>query len=247
MALREEFERSGNWLFRWRSYLPVLLYGLVFAALSGATYPQGSWRLNEWWEAICLAVALSGVAVRATVVGFTPHGTSGRNTREGQIASSLNTTGMYALVRHPLYLGNFLIWLGIAMRPRSAWLALVVALIFCLYYERIMFAEEEYLRAKFGGEYERWAASTPAIVPWPWRWRTPSLPFSLRNVLRREYSAVLAIGVSFAMIDVVENFVVTGYPRLDVFAGAVLGVATACYVSLLTLKRHTRALRVSGR
>lgn len=29
MALKEDFESSGNWLFRWRSYLPILVIGIV--------------------------------------------------------------------------------------------------------------------------------------------------------------------------------------------------------------------------
>ncbi|MGB8874133.1 MAG: hypothetical protein WCC75_12145, partial [Desulfobaccales bacterium] len=45
--------------------------------------------------------------------GLPPRGTSGRNT-QGQVAETLNTTGIYSLVRNPLYLGNFLIWLGLS-------------------------------------------------------------------------------------------------------------------------------------
>ncbi|NLL27934.1 MAG: DUF1295 domain-containing protein [Bacteroidales bacterium] len=43
---------------------------------------------------------------------FIPKGISGKNT-EKQIADFLNTKGMYSIVRHPLYLGDFLMWLGL--------------------------------------------------------------------------------------------------------------------------------------
>ena len=56
-------------------------------------------------------------------VGFTPRGTSGRNTKEGQVAESLNTLGMYSMCRHPLYLGNLLMWLGIVMYMGHLWFA----------------------------------------------------------------------------------------------------------------------------
>jgi hypothetical protein len=72
---------------------------------------------------------------------------------------------MYSVVRHPLYLGNYFQWLGVAMLPRNPWVAVTVSLVFWIYYERIMFAEEEYLRRSFGSEFEEWAARTPAFIP----------------------------------------------------------------------------------
>ena len=51
--------------------------------------------------------------IRIYTVGTTPAGTSGRN-RDKQIAEKLNKTGVYSIIRHPLYLGNLLIWLGVA-------------------------------------------------------------------------------------------------------------------------------------
>ena len=35
MALREELERSGNWLFRHRSYLPIVMLVPILVALHG--------------------------------------------------------------------------------------------------------------------------------------------------------------------------------------------------------------------
>src|SRR5919206_4624496 len=110
MALREEFVRSGNWLFRRRSYLPVLLFIPVLLSMRHFTYPHGRQIFDRLWELLCLLISLSGLGIRVLVVGHTPAGTSGRNTRDGQVASQLNTTGMYSVVRHPLYAGNFLTW-----------------------------------------------------------------------------------------------------------------------------------------
>ncbi len=58
-----------------------------------------------------MVISFFGLALRVIVVGHAPYGTSGRNTRE-QVADTLNTTGMYSIVRHPLYLANYLIILG---------------------------------------------------------------------------------------------------------------------------------------
>src|SRR5688500_1805537 len=136
MTLRDEFERSGNWLFRRRSFLPLLLLAVVLPALSQLEYPEGGNSQDLLWKALCLTIALAGLCVRIVVVGYAPNGTSGRNTRE-QVAETLNTSGPYAIVRHPLYLGNYLMWLGVALFARVWWCPVIISLAFWLYYERI--------------------------------------------------------------------------------------------------------------
>ena len=247
MPLREEFERSGNWLFRWRSYLPLLVFVPVLLAMRHFTFPGGSLARDRAWEAACLLLSFAGLGIRAAAVGYTPAGTSGRNTRVGQVANELNTAGLYSVVRHPLYLGNFFMWYGIALLPRSGFVAVLVPLLFWLYYERIMFAEEEFLRQRFGELYVAWATSTPAIVPRFSGWRPAALPFSVRNVLRREYSGFFAVVASFAVLDAVGESIALGRWHIDPLWAAAFLVGFVVYATLLTLKRRTRLLRVKGR
>ena len=120
MALQEEFETTGDYFFRWRSYLPLVMAVLFILALAQFRYPFAHHGLDLAWDIGCLAVALLGQGVRFFTVGFVPRGTSGRNTR-GQVADTLNTTGMYAVVRNPIYLGNFIIWFGLSLFMKSLW------------------------------------------------------------------------------------------------------------------------------
>ncbi|MDQ6831627.1 MAG: isoprenylcysteine carboxylmethyltransferase family protein [Gemmatimonadota bacterium] len=246
MPLREEWERSGNWLFRWRSYLPMLMAGPVIWSQLRHTPPEHS-GLTEPWVAGCFGVALLGLLIRAVVIGYAPAGTSGRNTHDGQVALRLNTTGFYSVARHPLYLGNLFMWMGVALLARSWWVAVLMVLVFWLYYERIMFAEEEYLRRTFGDLFVKWAQRTPAFLPDFSRWCAPALPFSFRNVLRREYSGLLAIVVSFAILNTLANSRSEGSITVDDVDLAMLGATTALYLLLRTLKHRTRMLHVEGR
>lgn len=246
MTLREEFERSGNWLFRHRSYLPIVMLVPILVALRGFHYPYGRHDLDLAWEMLCLAIGLAGLGIRAMTVGFTPAGTSGRNT-SGQVAASLNTRGLYAMVRHPLYVGNYLMWLGPALFPRVWWVPVLLTLVFWLYYERIMFAEEEFLRHSFGAEYEEWAARTPAFIPHRLRWVPPRLPFSVRNVLRREYSGFFGLITTFMVLEVVSDYAATGRLRLDPVWTAIFAASLVIYLALRTLKHQTRVLHVEGR
>ena len=70
MALREEMEKSGHWLFRWRSYLPLLILVLSLIAFREFKYPFGSELLDDVWEMFCLAVSMSGVILRMITVAL---------------------------------------------------------------------------------------------------------------------------------------------------------------------------------
>jgi protein-S-isoprenylcysteine O-methyltransferase Ste14 len=246
MGLREEFEATGNWLFRRRGYLPLMLFPVPLVAARGSAYPAGDHGLALAWEGVCLLLALSGLALRIGTVGFAPRDTSGRTTG-GQQAESLNTSGLYSVVRHPLYLGNYLMWLGVALFPRSWWAPVIVSLVFWLYYERIMFAEEEFLRRKFGPLYTSWAAITPAFLPRPTLWRRPGVRFSLLTVLRREHSSLLALMASLTALEVASDYAYTGRLIMDPVWGTALGVTLLLCLAVRTVKHRTRLLHVEGR
>lgn len=114
MALMEELEMQGAWLFRWRSYVPLLLIALIAIALYGYEWPFSIYSYYEVYAWSCFGVSMLGLIIRCITIGHTPEGTSGRNTKR-QIANELNTTGMYSILRHPLYVGNFFIGLGISL------------------------------------------------------------------------------------------------------------------------------------
>jgi protein-S-isoprenylcysteine O-methyltransferase Ste14 len=242
MGMREEFEAAGNWLFRRRGYLPLLLFPMLLVAAGNA---DGT-TLGAGWEALCAGVALGGLALRGATVGFVPKDTSQRNRTRPQ-AEALNTAGLYSVVRHPLYLGNYLMWLGVALFSRAWWAPVIASLVFWLYYERIMFAEEEFLRRRFGGDYTVWASATPAFLPRLRGWRPPETHFSLLTVLRREHSSLLALVASLTALKVASEHAITGRLTLDPVWGTALAVTLVLCLGVRTLKHRTRLLHVEGR
>jgi len=246
MALREEFEASGQWLFRWRGYLPLLIIILILLGLPGYRPLAGNPTAERAWQVGCLLVAFFGQLIRAFVVGHAPRNTSGRNAT-AQRADSLNTTGAYSLVRHPLYVGNFFIYLGVVSFTHSPALIAISLLLYALHYERIMFAEEAYLRGKFGEPFEQWAARTPAVFPAFSHWRPADLPFSLSNVLRREYNNFFGIVFSLFLIKSVGAYFSRGsfFPT-PIWCGF-FAAGFLIWIVLRTVKRNTEWLRVEGR
>ncbi len=252
MPLREELERDGNWLFRRRSWLPLTLYAFAIVVMCCYRHKAYHHITNDGWGIFCLGVSLLGLAVRGFTIGYTPEGTSGRNT-DKQVAEELNDTGLYSLVRHPLYVGNFLMWLGLFLFIGIWWFVVICSLAYWLYYERIMYAEEEFLRRKYGARYEAWARRTPAFLPRVSGWMPPPLAFSFKNVLKREYNGLFAVVVSFVLLNslshllITQEFAFAPLLAVDTLWRIVLVAGTVIFIGLRTLKKNTHVLDMTGR
>lgn len=207
MALIQSFEKSGNTFFKYRGQIPVLVFLLAIPLLFGSNrifYFQlfmGQWQgLRIALTIIAFLVTLAGLALRAYTVSTTPKGTSGRNT-SGQVAKTLNTKGIYSIVRHPLYLANYLVWAGVLIFTMNIYVFLFVSLVYWIYYERIMFAEEAFLRQQFGEEFEAWAARVPAFIPKFSLFEKGDLQFSFKTFIRREYATIFSAVFSYVVAD----------------------------------------------
>ncbi len=246
MALREEFSRAGKRFFRWRSYLPLIMIAVFLPVVmfSGYRGPGGIPKLL--WEAFCLLVCFAGLGIRVITVGHVPEGTSGRNT-EDQIADTLNTTGIYSVTRNPLYLGNFLMGLGPALFTNLWYLAAIYILAFWLYYERIIFSEEEYLRDKFGQEFLEWAGLTPAFVPKLQRYKSPALPFSLKAVLNKEYNSFFAVVLVMSVFEAARRYAAGRAFGLEIRWIVLLGGSGLIWMILRILRKRTSFSDIKGR
>ena len=207
MALQEEFETQGNWLFCYRSYLPILIILVGWARylrriLHPEEFPLYVADYEQMYFAIAIGVGLLGLLIRVYTVGYSPRNTSGRNTKEGQVADSLNQTGIYSIVRHPLYLGNFLMWLGPALVTVDLWFIISFCLLYWVYYERIMYAEEQFLRKKFGEVYLQWSSKVPAFLPNFSNFSAATISFSWKKVLIKEKNGLSALFLIFFLFDV---------------------------------------------
>jgi protein-S-isoprenylcysteine O-methyltransferase Ste14 len=209
--------------------------------MHGFTYPNGDHRLDLAWESICLLLGLLGLALRVATAGFVAGGRTAPHpsTRADE---PLHTAGMYALVRHPMYLGNLLLWLGIAAFPRMFWPPLLAVLAFWFYYEPRISAEESSLRRKFGRSYTDWASVTPKFLPRfsPWKW--PQGDFALGRALQRESANLFAFVTGLTLLEIVGELNLTSRITIDLEWGSLFGVtAVLCAtLSILKLRRHSR-------
>lgn len=159
------FERFGDWVFRHRDVIPIpfVIVALIALVFYQPEYFYLNKALRYLFYAIGILSVIKGEFLRIWAnghAGFITHSRS-RTLR----AKALVTTGPYAVIRNPLYAGNFLIGLGFSLLTLTWWLIILYVVFFTIEYGFIILAEEKYLRSTFPEEFEKYYASVPRIIP----------------------------------------------------------------------------------
>jgi len=168
----------GAVLFRHRGWLPLLFLGIPLV-MPGMTSPFR-------WE-IGLALIIIGEAVR--LAGVAAAGTVTRRRSRG--VQRLVTYGIFAWTRNPLYIGNFLIWMGFVTISGVLWFLPIAVLLFALEYELIVRYEEGVLESIFGREYLDYKNETSRWIPRPPRGERPVGEYHWGEAFKSEISTFL--------------------------------------------------------
>jgi protein-S-isoprenylcysteine O-methyltransferase Ste14 len=153
----------GNFLFRYRNQVFPLLIVVLFISAPPATKLFGSTNLESAKDAIAWIIALAGLLFRSIVIGYAYIQRGGLNKKV--YAKNLVTEGMFSICRNPLYVGNVLIYTAIFLMHGNAFVAITGIALFCFMYQCIVYAEEAFLRDKFGAGYDAYCADVPRWIP----------------------------------------------------------------------------------
>jgi protein-S-isoprenylcysteine O-methyltransferase Ste14 len=145
-----------------------VLGALGVVGLLGGFFPAYTDRIGFWtidgetvrWLGIALYVV--GGVLRLWPVFVLGHRFSGLVAI--QPGHTLATEGIYAVIRHPSYLGLLVISLGWGLAFRSGVGVLLALVLTPLVVARIR-AEESLLRTQFGAEYETYCGRTSRLIP----------------------------------------------------------------------------------
>lgn len=152
--------RTGNrtgimgWFDRIR-YNEILRQGIGLLLVAASAYFV---RPGTTLVFIGLAIAAFGQVFRIYAAGFIH-----KNKR-------LASNGPYALVRHPLYLGNFLILIGFALAAANLYVWIGVLLFFLIWYPAAIAYEDSKLESIFEDEWRAWSKNIRAIIPGRFKW-----------------------------------------------------------------------------
>src|SRR6185295_10445447 len=188
----------GNFSFRYRGYLlPIAV--LLFVLPSPRLLPDPA--LAVW---LGFLIAVIGQAVRVGTVGLAYIIRGGKDHRV--YAEELVTAGLYSHVRNPMYFGNFFLLLGLAVATNSWLFALVGVPLSLGMHKAIVAAEENFLRNKFGAQFDAYCARVPRWVPRLSGLLTTvrGMHFEWRRVVAKEYAATFDWFSAVAVVVLVK-------------------------------------------
>ncbi len=187
--------------------------------------------LEEATDIIAFLMVLSGLAFRATVIGYAYIQRGGLNKKV--YAKDLVTDGMFGVCRNPLYVGNMLIYSGIFLKHGSPLVMIVGIALFAFIYQCIVYAEEAFLDNKFGSGYAAYCRDVPRWIPRFSKFAesTEGMEFNFKRVIAKDYSTASAALFAIIAIEACEFLTTTpdptqyiGYPSVLVALMATVGV-----------------------
>jgi protein-S-isoprenylcysteine O-methyltransferase Ste14 len=199
------FQSLGGFFFRFRGQLPLVFLVILIPLSFWIKYPLYPADSMLIIRVISSLLIFLGIAIRALVIAQKAPHTSGRNRHE-QVAHSLNTSGLYSVTQHPLYMGSFLIWIGICIRFNNVFFIAGILLFSVPMLYIIIKSEAEFLRNKFGDAYNTWSRATPVFYMNPFRFKASANPMNGIRVLATEYPTWVSILAGLLMIDIIRFF-----------------------------------------
>ena len=175
--------KLGNFLFRNRNGIFPLFYLMLFVP---------SWEVFTnpvTAMVIGFSVTIIGQLIRIITIGLVYIIRGGKDRRV--YAEDLVTTGIFSHCRNPLYVGNILILVGLGIASNSLLFMAVFTPLFLFFWQAIVLAEENYLRNKFGEQYDEYCKKVNRwLINFNGLGKTlRSMEFKWKRVIIREYNS----------------------------------------------------------
>lgn len=229
----------GNFFFKYRNNLFIVLYLLLFVPSPMIFTPEQFGR-NYFLIPVILGllVTFSGELIRGITIGLAYIIRGGKDKKV--YAETLVTEGIFRHCRNPLYVGNILMLLGVGILANSLVYVGIVMPLFLFIYQAIVLAEENFLRNKFGAQFDaycsrvnRWLINFNGISE-----TFSGMRFNYKRWILKEYNTLMVWLVGIVAILLFKYPVIVPHPdtRLTVFIIVVLALG-AVYGYVRYLKK----------
>ncbi len=233
----------GNFFFKYRNIIFLFFYLALFIP----SWPVFSEKIEGpgyyWWPFIIgLLITFSGQLIRAISIGLAYIIRGGK---DGKVyAEDLVTQGMFNHCRNPLYVGNILMLVGVGILSNSLFYVAFMLPLFIFIYQSIVLAEENFLRKKFGAQYDnyctkvnRWIINPSGIIK-----TFSENTFNWRRYILKEYNTI------YIWLSGITLVILFNYPQLTNNDNGQRNLLLAIILPLLLLLYLTvRYLKKSGR
>mgnify|MGYP001590268887 CR=1 FL=1 len=220
---------------------------MFFVILAVVVFPGVFFRrdciasFDEVAEILGVVLILLGQLFRISARGYkSEHSQNGR---------SLITTGPYAAVRNPMYLGILLIGLGIVFVLFNWWVVIIFLFVFIVRYLLLIFKEEKKLLALFPQTYQDYCRRVPRIFPsiriLVGKDIGEYLPLRLSWV-KREIGSILTVLLITLFIESWEDIRSTGF-RIYLHESVTIIITVIIFIFLVIyLSKRTERFRKDG-
>jgi protein-S-isoprenylcysteine O-methyltransferase Ste14 len=199
----------GNFFFKYRNGLFIILYILLFVpSLPLFTSENNGDKYYLYPIVIGLVVSASGQILRCVTIALAYIIRGGKDRKI--YAEDLVTKGIFSHCRNPLYAGNILMLTGVGILSNSLLYVAIVIPVFLFIYHSIVLAEENFLRNKFGEQFDdycsrvnRWIPSLQGISK-----TLGKMYFNWRRYVIKEYNTF------FVWLGGITLLLLLNYPQL---------------------------------
>lgn len=145
----------GNFFFKYRNILFIFLYFALFIP-SPYLFKEATFGSNYYLYPLIigLVITIFGQLIRGITIALAYIVRGGKN--KEVYADTLVINGLFSHCRNPLYVGNILMLLGVGILINSLLYIFIFIPLFLFIYQAIVLAEENFLRNKFGQEFDNY-------------------------------------------------------------------------------------------
>ncbi len=157
----------GNFFFKYRNWLFIIFYALLFVPGVPKLFTEERFGENFYWYPIIIGLVITvlGQAIRGATIGLAYIIRGGKDKKV--YAEDLVTTGIFAHCRNPLYVGNILMIAGVGVLSNSLLYVIIMIPFFLFIWQAIVLAEENFLRNKFGEQFNNYCVRVNRWIPNP--------------------------------------------------------------------------------
>lgn len=230
----------GNFFFKYRNFLFIFLYLALFIP-SAPLFSEEVFGPGYYLYPLLigLAITVSGQLIRGVTISLAYIVRGGKNKKV--YADHLVTAGIFAHCRNPLYVGNILMLVGVGILINSLLYTLVFIPLFLFIYQAIVLAEENFLRHKFGTDFDdytrrvhRWLINLSGIGK-----TISGMHFSWKRWLMREYNTQVLWLLCIVVILMFKYTAVWKWEvaERNVWFAAAVGILACYYGAVKYLKK----------
>jgi len=233
----------GNFFFKYRNNIFLFFYLALFIPSWPVFSETNAGTGYFWWPFIFgLFITFSGQAIRAISIGLAYIIRGGKDKKV--YAEDLVTQGMFNHCRNPLYVGNILMLIGVGILSNSLFYVAVMLPVFLFIYQAIVLAEENFLRNKFGVQYDAYSKKVNRwmISPTGMSKTFAENTFNWRRYILKEYNTI------YIWLSGITLLILFKYPQFTNNDSKLRNLLLAVILPLLlVLYLTTRYLKKSGK